>query len=93
MRPTHLPDRQGTLQPRRPAAQGLCTVHQVPLIQREDDKEETIRNRLKEYHEQTEGLISHYRKSGVLREVKGEGDKERIYQEIVAQLKRGRPSV
>jgi adenylate kinase len=72
---------------------GLCTVHKVPLIERDDDKEDTIRKRLKVYHELTEGLITHYRKAGVLREVKGEGDKERIYQEIVDQLKKARPTV
>jgi adenylate kinase len=71
---------------------GLCVVHKVPLVEREDDKEETIRKRLKVYHELTEGLITHYRKAGVLRELKGEGDKERIYQDIVDQLKKGRPS-
>ena len=31
-----------------------------PLIQREDDKEETVRNRLKVYHEQTSPLIEYY---------------------------------
>lgn len=70
---------------------GLCVVHKVPLIEREDDKEVTIRKRLKVYHELTEGLITHYRKAGVLREVKGDGDKERIYQQIVEQLKKGCP--
>ncbi len=41
---------------------------------RADDNEETIRNRMRVYREQTEPLIAHYRKSGVLVEVDGRGD-------------------
>jgi adenylate kinase len=41
---------------------------------RSDDNEETIRTRMKEYRAQTEPLVEHYRRRGVLVEVQGEGD-------------------
>ena len=40
---------------------------------RTDDNEETIRNRMRVYREQTEPLIAHYKRSGVLVEVDGRG--------------------
>lgn len=44
-----------------PKEAGLDDVTQEPLIQREDDKEETVRNRLAVYHEQTEPLVGFYK--------------------------------
>jgi adenylate kinase len=49
------------------------------LVQRADDNEETIANRLKVYREQTEPLVDFYRKAGLLKVVEGEGDIEEIY--------------
>jgi len=46
----------------RPQREGLDDVTGEPLIQRDDDKEETVRNRLKIYHEQTRPLVDFYRK-------------------------------
>ncbi|MBN1769872.1 MAG: adenylate kinase [Deltaproteobacteria bacterium] len=43
------------------------------LLHRDDDKEETIRNRLRVYHEQTSPLIAYYERQGVLRRVDGSG--------------------
>jgi len=43
-----------------PQKEGLDDVTGEPLVQREDDKEETVKNRLNVYHEQTEPLISYY---------------------------------
>ena len=65
-----------------------------PLIQREDDKEETVRNRLKVYHEQTSPLIEYYtrlsgQKSGAAPkyiQVNGMGDINEIKQNIFAGL-------
>jgi adenylate kinase len=74
-----------------PKIPNVCDVDQTPLIARDDDIADTIRKRLKVYHDLTAGLITHYRKSGVLREVKGQGDKERVYQDIVEELKKGHP--
>ena len=43
-----------------------CKVDGTPLIQRDDDKVETVRNRLKVYHQETEPLKGYYEKKGVL---------------------------
>ena len=51
-----------------PKKEGLCDVDGTALIQRPDDKEEVIRNRLKVYHEQTEPVLRHYQdKPGVVK--------------------------
>ncbi|MBI5679222.1 MAG: adenylate kinase [Planctomycetes bacterium] len=49
--------------------EGLCDKCGGKLNQRADDKPETILERLRVYHEQTEGLIGYYKKSGILREI------------------------
>ena len=49
------------------------------LVQRADDNEETIANRLKVYQEQTEPLVGYYRDAGLLKTVAGEGDIDEIY--------------
>ena len=66
-----------------PKVAGVCDVCGTPLVQREDDKEETVRRRLAEYHHSTEGLIPYYRARGLLRGVPGEGDIEAIYQNLM----------
>ena len=43
-----------------PKHEGVCDQDGARLIQREDDKEETIRRRLEVYHAQTEPLIAYY---------------------------------
>lgn len=48
---------------------GLCDKCGGKLNQRADDKPETILERLRVYHEQTEGLVDYYKKSGILREI------------------------
>ncbi|NND01054.1 MAG: adenylate kinase [Gammaproteobacteria bacterium] len=44
-----------------PKVAGIDDVSGEPLVQREDDKEETVKHRLHVYHEQTEPLINYYR--------------------------------
>src|SRR5262249_47746289 len=62
---------------------GFCDECGPALIQREDDQEATIRRRLALYHKSTAELIEHYRRTGLVREVKGEGEIEEIYQRIL----------
>lgn len=62
-----------------------------PLVQRDDDKEETIRKRLAVYHEQTKPLIDYYRglddpNAPVFSRVSGVGDVDSIYKSIMAIL-------
>ena len=48
------------------------------LVHRTDDKEDTIRNRLKVYHDQTSPLVAYYEKKGVLGRVAGDGTPEEV---------------
>ncbi len=54
-----------------PAEEGRCDVCGGELVQRDDDREETIRKRLDVYDEQTAPLINYYREAGLLIEVDG----------------------
>ena len=56
-----------------------CTEAGGELIQRADDNEDTIGNRLDVYRQQTEPLIGYYEQAGLLRKVDGEGDMEAVY--------------
>lgn len=56
------------------------------LVQRADDNEETIANRLTVYREQTEPLVGFYRDAGLLKTVAGEGDIENIYARLKSTL-------
>ncbi len=69
-----------------PKEEGVCDKCGGKLIQRDDDKEETIRARLKVYRQQTEPLIAYYEKKGLLRMVPGEGNMEEIFDAILKAL-------
>ncbi len=56
------------------------------LIQREDDNEETISNRLEVYRTQTEPLVEFYRKRGNLKTVDADGTIDEVYERFVAAL-------
>lgn len=63
-----------------------CLAAGGELVQRADDNEQTIGNRLRVYREQTEPLIAHYEAAGLLRRVDGEGAVEDIYARITRAL-------
>jgi len=63
-----------------------CTNAGGELIQREDDNEETISNRLEVYRENTEPLIEYYRKRGKLLTVDAEGPINEVYERMTAAL-------
>jgi len=69
-----------------PKVEGKCDVCGGELYQRPDDNEETVRNRLKVYHEQTAPLIEYYKKKGILREIDGSKSIEEITQQIISIL-------
>jgi adenylate kinase len=54
-----------------PKNEGICDICGSRLIVRDDDKPEVIRNRLKQYHDKTEPLVSYYEGRGILRRVEG----------------------
>jgi len=65
-----------------PARPDLCDLCGNALVQREDDQEATILNRLKVYGQQTAPLKDYYDKSGLLRHVDGSGTIKEIQQQI-----------
>ncbi len=69
-----------------PKEEGKCDVCGGELYQRADDNEETVRNRLKVYHEQTEPIIQFYEKKGVLHRIDGMGSIDEIFERIVKLL-------
>jgi adenylate kinase len=66
-----------------PKVTNKCDICGSELIHRADDREETVRERLRVYRAQTAELIPYYRAKGLLREVPGEGDIETIYADQV----------
>jgi adenylate kinase len=69
-----------------PKKDGVCDKCGSPLMLRDDDKEETVRRRLAEFHKNTDALIDHYRQRGLLREVSAMDPVETIYGNIVKRL-------
>ena len=57
---------------KKPKKDGICNHCGAQLVHRSDDKEETILERLKVYHEQTEPLVDYYRKKNKLVVVEGQ---------------------
>lgn len=56
---------------KKPKAEGICDACGAKLVQRKDDAPETVRDRLKVYHEQTEPLKDYYANKGMLKSVAG----------------------
>jgi adenylate kinase len=71
-----------------PKSDMVCDECGTPLVQREDDKAETVSERLAVFHRLTDDLLDYYRKQELVVEVPGVGDIETIYQNILAALKR-----
>lgn len=61
---------------------GICDECSFPLYQREDDQEKTIKNRLIVYKKQTEPLIKYYSKKGIIKNINGEQEIKRIFEDV-----------
>lgn len=61
-----------------PEQPGVCDIDGSELYQREDDRLETVVQRIRVYQKQTTPLIKHYRSKGILVEIDGEGPIERV---------------
>ncbi len=70
-----------------PRVPGKCDVCQMPLHQRDDDKPETIRARLRVFHDLHDGILKHYAAQNRVVEVPGRGDIETIYENILRGLR------
>lgn len=79
-----------------PKTEGLDDVTGEPLVQRDDDKEDTVRHRLSVYQSQTRPLVDYYQnwaatgsaKAPKFRQVEGVGDVDEIRSRIAEALKR-----
>ena len=69
-----------------PKQEGICDVCGSELVQRDDDKPETVQNRLSVYHEQTQPLIDYYNAKGILKSVDGTKDMQEVFSEITGIL-------
>lgn len=69
-----------------PKQEGICDRCGKELVLRDDDKPETVLNRLKVYHDQTQPLIEFYNAKGVLKTVDGTQPMEKVFDSIVAIL-------
>ncbi|NLV57742.1 MAG: adenylate kinase [Clostridiales bacterium] len=64
----------------------VCQVDGTCLVQREDDKPETVLSRLKVYHEKTAPLINYYQEKGLLKNINGDAGLEEISAQILETL-------
>ena len=63
-----------------------CAACGESLIQRDDDKAETVKNRLAVYHRQTAPLVEYYRQAGLLKTVSGAQGMEETFEDILRVL-------
>ena len=69
-----------------PKVEGKCDVCGGDLATRQDDKEDTVRERFRVYHEETEPLREYYRKFGILVSIDGCGEVECVCDRVIASL-------
>ena len=74
------------LQFKAPLKEGICDICGKDLMHRSDDHEDKIRNRLKNYEDQTAPLVTYYEDQSVLQKVKAEGDIPEITKSIMAAI-------
>ncbi len=65
-----------------PKSDGVCDQCGSDLMQREDDKEDVVKSRLKVYEEKTAPLVDYYRKKRVLHEVDGTRERDVVFAEL-----------
>ena len=69
-----------------PKNEGVCDQDGSRLVQRDDDKPETVKHRLEVYHEQTQPLVERYEQEGVLRRFDGKRSPSEVHDHIRATL-------
>lgn len=69
-----------------PKVPGVCDKDGSALLQRDDDREETIRRRLEVYHRQTAPLTSYYERAGLIRRFDGQRTPDEVNEHIRATL-------
>ena len=69
-----------------PAETGVCEACGAELTQRDDDTEETVRERLRVYEENTAPVVDHYRETGALGAVDGTGSPDDVFERLRAAV-------
>jgi adenylate kinase len=69
-----------------PLRAGFCDKDSTGLIQRDDDREENVKERLREYAQKTRPLWSFYEKQGILRRIEGVGTPQGIFADLKVAL-------
>ena len=72
-----------------PLAPGICDLDASPLVQREDDREETVRARMAQQIPPLLQVVDHYRATGVLRTIDGLRPINEVTTGLLAELDRG----
>ncbi len=75
------------IETKKPQVEGVCDRCGSTLVQRKDDKPETVQERLQVYHEQTEPLRDYYNAAGKLLVVDGQQGIQEIAEQTLALLK------
>ena len=65
-----------------PKVEGVCNICGEKLVLRDDDKPETVTNRLNVYHEQTQPLIDYYEKQGIVYTMDGTQSMDKVFEDI-----------
>ena len=69
-----------------PKVDGICDNCKHELIQRDDDKEETVHKRIDVYNEQTAVLIDFYKQKGILTTIDGQKSPDEVFEDITKSL-------
>ena len=69
-----------------PKEDGVCDSCGGRLVQRSDDREGTVRERLRVYKERTEPLVNYYKGHGILKRLDADGDIEKVYEKICSSI-------
>lgn len=69
-----------------PKKEGICDTCGQALYQRDDDKEETVKNRISVYTDQTKPLIDYYKKQNNIANINGEQNIDTVFEDIKAAL-------
>ncbi len=71
-----------------PGREGACDVCSGEIIQRDDDKKETVVKRIEVYLEQTQPLIQYYKDKGLLANINGQQEIEKVFDDITQSIGR-----
>src|SRR5687768_4032918 len=69
-----------------PKHEGVCDIDGSKLVQRDDDRPETVEKRLRVYHEQTEPIVDHYQEAGLLRRFDGTRPPTEVHDHLRATI-------